>query len=80
LRSFYLLGDAIEAQYGQIDVAAAKEMLSLQPLVDDRDSMNAVIYEPQRGVLHFAMGQVPATAGPFVEFDFLTCMALGSCE
>ena len=31
--------------------------------------MNAVVYEPESGRLHFAMGRVPASDGDFVDFD-----------
>ncbi|MFH2005427.1 MAG: carcinine hydrolase/isopenicillin-N N-acyltransferase family protein [bacterium] len=69
LRTFYLMGDAIEQRYGQIDTAAMQEIIGLDELVDQRDSMNATVYEPERGLLHFAMGQVPATSGPWVTVD-----------
>ena len=31
--------------------------------------MNAVVYRPGTGKFNYAMGQVPATSAPFVEFD-----------
>jgi len=71
LRSFYALGEAIEERYGAIDVAAAQEILDLEILVDPRDSMNAAVFEPERRVLHFAMGQMPATSGPYVSYDLV---------
>jgi hypothetical protein len=69
VRSFHLLGDALLAQYGTLDVPAAQALLAQDPLVDPRDSMNAVVLEPEARRLHFAMGQEPATAGPFIPFD-----------
>lgn len=69
VRSFHLVGDAIREGYGSFDVLAAQELLGQTLLVDQRDSMNAVVYEPSRRVLHVASGQVPATAGPFWTID-----------
>lgn len=80
LRSFYLLGDIIAERYGEIDLGAAQQMLGIEALVDQRDSMNAVVFEPELMKVHFAMGQVPATSGPFIELDFGSCLASGSCE
>ena len=51
-----------------MDVPTAINILRIPDLIDSRDSMNAVIYEPESLRLHFAMGQVPATSGPFLEF------------
>jgi hypothetical protein len=78
VRSFHLLGDALAAQYGTLDVSAAEALLSLTPLVDQRDSMNAVVLEPAARRLHFAMGEVPATAAPFVPFDLAAFLATGA--
>lgn len=75
LRAFYNLGDAIETHHGSIDVASAIEILRRPELVDTRDSMTAVVFEPQKGILHVAMGGVPATDEPFVAFDL--AQALG---
>ena len=69
LRTSSVLADEIAARYGQIDLAQAIEILRVPDLVDTRDSMNACVYEPARRVLHWAMGGVPATDQPFVEFD-----------
>lgn len=59
----------LEAAYGQLDVAALQALLSSDELVDASDSMNAVVLEPRALKLHSAMGQVPATAGPFETLD-----------
>jgi hypothetical protein len=69
LRSFYALGEAIEARHGAFDAEAVQEVLGLEILADPRDSMNAAVFEPERRVVHFAMGQVPATDGPFVTYE-----------
>jgi len=69
LRASSVLAEEIAARYGQIDLAKAIEILRVPDLVDSRDSMNACVYEPARQVLHWAMGGVPATDQPFVEFD-----------
>lgn len=69
VRAWHLLGEQIASRLGAIDVPATIEILRYPPLVDTRDSMNAVIYEPARARLHWAMGQVPATDAPFETFD-----------
>ena len=66
LRAFYLLGDQLEARHGQLDVAGAEALLRTDELIDGRDSMNAVVFEPARGHLHVAAGTVPATDSEFV--------------
>ncbi len=68
-RTWHLLGDALQERYGALDVPAAQQILGMDELVDQRDSMNAVVFEPSRLRLHVAFGQVPATAGPFIPFD-----------
>ena len=47
VRSFYLLGDEISERYGTIDVLGAQALLSIAELIDERDSMNAVVLEPE---------------------------------
>jgi hypothetical protein len=69
VRSHHLLGEAMRARLGSLDAAAAQELLALPELVDSRDSMNAAVMEPARGLLHYALGQVPATDGPFHTLD-----------
>ena len=69
LRAFYVLGEQIDARYGEIDAPEAIDILRTPDLVDIRDSMEACVFEPAAGVLHWAMGGVPATDQPFEEFD-----------
>lgn len=69
LRAFYILGEEIQSRYGRLDLPGVIEVLRHPELVDTRESMNAVVFEPELGKLHYAMGQVPATDGEFVEFD-----------
>jgi hypothetical protein len=69
IRSYHLLSALILDGYGSFDAPAAQVLLSYEPLVDQRDSMNAVVYEPARMMLHVASGQVPATDGPFRTID-----------
>ncbi len=69
LRAFYILGEEIQNRYGRLDLPGMIEVLRHPELVDTRESMNAVVFEPESGKLHYAMGQVPATDGEFVEFD-----------
>lgn len=63
------LARRVEAQYGQLDAAAVQGILAESELVDGSDSMNAVVLEPARLQAWSAMGQVPATEGPFEAFD-----------
>jgi hypothetical protein len=69
LRAFYILGEEIQSRYGRLDLPGMIEVLRHPELVDTRESMNAVVFEPESRKLHYAMGQVPATDGEFVEFD-----------
>jgi len=69
VRNFYELGDLIEERYGNLDTQAVMELVSHEEVVDQRDSMEAVVMEPERRLLHFALGEVPATSAPFVEVD-----------
>jgi len=69
LRAFYILEEEIQSRYGKLDLPGMIEVLRHPELVDIRESMNAVVFEPESGKLHYAMGQVPATDGEFVEFD-----------
>ncbi|MBL6974136.1 MAG: hypothetical protein ISR64_00250 [Deltaproteobacteria bacterium] len=69
VRAWYNLGEAIRIRLGTIDVGQAIEILRIPELVDTRDSMNAAIFEPAAGRLHWAMGEVPATDADFEVFD-----------
>jgi hypothetical protein len=51
--------------YGAIDVRQLETFLADQELVDRSDSMNAVVLDLGARQVHSAMGQVPATDGPF---------------
>jgi len=71
LRAFFILGEQIGSRMDHgFDVAAMQEVLKLPDLVDDRDSMSCAVYEPQKMKVHFPMGQVPVTDGPFMDFDY----------
>ncbi len=80
LRSYYLLGEEIEKRQGSIDVDTAIEILRTPDLVDTRDSMLAVVFEPARGILHWAMGGIPATDQPFVPLDLKAAVKRGGLE
>ncbi|RLB59050.1 MAG: hypothetical protein DRI34_03095 [Deltaproteobacteria bacterium] len=69
LRAGLILGEQTARRYGQLDTAGLVELLRTPELVDTRESMNAVVFEPARATLHYAMGQVPATAGQFVPYS-----------
>jgi hypothetical protein len=78
VRTWHRLGEEIEARYGRFDVPAMIELLRTPDLVDTRDSMNAVVFEPARRVMHWAMGEVPATDQPFVTLDLVKAVETGS--
>ncbi len=80
LRAYYLLGDLIQERYGSIDVDTAIEILRTPEIVDERDSMMAVIFEPQKGLLHYAMGEVPATDEPFITLDLTATVQSGEVQ
>ncbi len=69
LRAFVRLGEEVADRYGDLDAEAAIDVLRTPDLVDTRDSMCAAVYEPSRGILHWALGEAPATDAPFVELD-----------
>jgi hypothetical protein len=77
VRAYYQLGDLISGQYGKIGPDEAEQILSNDDLVDTRDSMNAVVYMPKDLKMRYAMGQEPATSGPFVEFDLKAAVEKG---
>ena len=77
LRAFYILGERISSSYGRLDVPSVINILRLDDLIDHRDSMNASVYDPGNLMLYFAMGQVPATSGPFITFDVAEALGQG---
>ena len=46
IRTFYMLGDEIEAAYGTLDLEGVKRIMRVPLLNDQRNSMNAAIYAP----------------------------------
>ncbi len=62
------LGEALSAR-GPLDADGAKALLQSPDLMDVRDSMNAVVYEPSARRYHVAMGQVPAPLAAFQTFE-----------
>lgn len=77
MRAFHVLADQIEGSLGALDVPWAVKTLSRPDLVDERESMNAAVFEPAARRIHWASGQVPATDGPFEVFDFPGAAAAG---
>ncbi|MFW6368971.1 MAG: carcinine hydrolase/isopenicillin-N N-acyltransferase family protein, partial [Myxococcota bacterium] len=69
VRAFNILGDMMDDAMGELDAERMIEILRTDSLVHDRDSMNAVVYEPELMKLWLAAGVVPATDGPFEEHD-----------
>lgn len=76
LRTDGYLEKAISERYGNFDLTALLEVLLIPELVDARDSMSAAIFEPAKGIIHWAMGQVPAIDGVFETIDLSTARAL----
>ncbi len=62
LRAFGVLGEALRAGYGTWDAERVKGLLGTPVLEDQRDGMNAVVFEPALRRVHTAMGTVPPTA------------------
>ena len=69
VRNFYELGDLIDERYGELDTQGVMDLVSHEEVVDVRDAMTAAVMEPESRLLHFAMGQVPPTSGPFITVD-----------
>lgn len=59
------VGRKLKAAYGTVDAATLQGFLGDPELVDRSDSMNAVVLDLGARQVHSAMGQVPATDGPF---------------
>jgi len=66
-----VLGEEIERYHGFIGTREMKDILRVRELHDARDGMNSVVFEPECRRLHFAMGQVPTTDGPFIPFELV---------
>ena len=60
----YLL-ERVRAEYGRIGVGKVQGFVSDPLVVDHSDSMNAVIIDLKEKRIWSAIGQVPATSGPF---------------
>jgi hypothetical protein len=69
VRAFYILGEEISAHYGELDTPTVIDVLRVPGIVDYRDSMMAVVYEPSSRVFHVALGRVPATDAEFRRFS-----------
>lgn len=69
LRAYYTMRELLEPKLGQMDAQGAEAFLGTPVLVDERDSMNALVFELGARKVHFAMGEVPATSVPWVETD-----------
>jgi hypothetical protein len=59
------VGRKLKAAYGTVDAATLQGVLGDPELVDRSDSMNAVVLDLGARQVRSAMGQVPATDGPF---------------
>ncbi len=69
VRAMANLGEQITANYGKLDLATMIAILRQPVLVDQHDSMTAVVIEPGLGKLHAALGTEPATDSDFDTFD-----------
>jgi len=78
LRTHTILGEIMKEHLGEIDLETMFGILRNPDLVDSRNSMNATVFEPGLGKLHWAAGQVPATDGEFNELDLGASLAGGS--
>ncbi len=70
VRVFHNLAGTLRKNYGDIDVGRAQAILGKRELEDQRDSMNAVVFEPEELRLHVAAGKVPCTTAGFEPFEF----------
>jgi len=70
IRTFYRLGEEIDAAYGTLDLEGVKRIIRIPDLNDMRNSMNSAIYAPDELKMWYALGEVPATSAPFRELDF----------
>lgn len=55
----------LEAAKGTIDAQFLQDLISDEQFVDKSDSMNAVVLDLENLQVRSAMGQIPATSGPF---------------
>ncbi|RME19263.1 MAG: hypothetical protein D6806_18645 [Deltaproteobacteria bacterium] len=69
LRTVYLLDRRMMAGYGSFTADNVVKLLKDAQLTGSPESMNAVVFEPARRVLHYAMGTVPAPEGDFVTYS-----------
>ncbi|MFL5319252.1 MAG: carcinine hydrolase/isopenicillin-N N-acyltransferase family protein, partial [Myxococcaceae bacterium] len=70
LAAWARVGDELSDRRGRMNADAAIEILRIPALVDQSDSMNAVVYEPQQLRMRVAMGTEPATDSDFQTFSF----------
>lgn len=66
VRAFDHLGRALAERHGHLDTEGVISLMREPELVDTRDSMNAVVYEPGSRTVRYALGTVPATDSPFL--------------
>ena len=69
VRAMANLAEQITLNYGKFDLATVIATMREPVLVDQHDSMTAVVIEPGLGLLHAALGTVPATDSSFDTFD-----------
>ncbi len=69
VRAMANLAEQITTNYGKFDLATVIATMRTPVLVDEHDSMTAVVIEPGLGKLHAALGTVPATDSDFDTFD-----------
>ena len=69
VRAMANLAEQVTAKYGKFDLATMIATLREPVLVDQHDSMTAVVIEPGLGKFHAALGTVPATDSDFDTFD-----------
>lgn len=80
VRARAVLGAGLRARRGTLDADTAIDLLRTPELVDQRDSMMAAVFTPRSLRIRYAMGQVPATDGAFLDFSLADALAAPEAE
>lgn len=67
--AMWRIRERVRAGYGTFTPESVETLLKTPDLLDPRDSMSAVVFEPKALRIRYAMGKVPATRAGFVTFD-----------
>ena len=69
LRAFYLLGERIDREYGALDADSIINIMRARDLADERDSMTASVFDTERRLVYYGLGEVPAVDAVFRKLD-----------